>query len=533
MFYLAERVGLWRLLHDMLAPHPARRISSSDALKQYNEIITNLQDTTSTPSKEVDGKFFDSVIASLEVCVVPSSDDLENNEDVSIDSVPEKIGNFEPNFSKPRPLHFIASFERKNSLGLILSEVDTEDDEDDENLKSTRAAWKHATEGACQGEVFVRDIVKDGQADKLGIIEIGDRLVGVGEFPFSNNGFEGFLNMLNKVPERAKNIKIHFDRESKVLQNTEKCTSEINTVNVSSQGAWSSKGRRKANEDTVILQEINDGECSVLVAGVFDGHGGGAASKTALQVLPSFLSTQLKTGEVSQAIQSAWEMTCDTYKEGCSIYGECVADYDQREGILMAGTGSKDLVAGTTASIGALSINGENKDELIVLNCGDSRTLVVGEPRDKSSNSFIHFVTKDHSPKCQSEAERLKAGIKEGLDYSEPQCSVNRWWLRVGDYQYAVSRSLEGSFATSRGIVSDADISAVSLTELIRERSNTMMIIASDGLFERLDNELVGKEAVRMRKDGLSAKDTAKQLCSLALDKNTSDNVSAVVVFFD
>ena len=122
--------------------------------------------------------------------------------------------------------------------------------------------------------------------------------------------------------------------------------------------------------------------------------------------------------------------------------------------------------------------------------------------------------------------------IKEGLDYSEPQCSVNQWSLRVGDYQYAVSRSLEGSFATSRGIVSDADISAVSLTELIRERSNTMMIIASDGLFERLDNELVGKEAVRMRKDGLSAKDTAKQLCSLALDKNTSDNVSAVVVFF-
>ena len=114
-----------------------------------------------------------------------------------------------------------------------------------------------------------------------------------------------------------------------------------------------------------------------------------------------------------------------------------------------------------------------------------------------------------------------------------PQCSVNRWWLRVGDYQYAVSRSLEGNFATSKGIVSDADISTVSLTKLLQERSNAMMINASDGLFERLDNELVGKEAIRMRKDGLTAKDITKQLCSLALDKNTSDNVSVVVIFFD
>ena len=373
--------------------------------------MSNLENAVSTPTKEIDGKFFNSVIESLEVCVLPLGDKLEDNQDVINDSQLDKANDSEPNFSMPRPLHFIATFDRKNSLGLILSEANIEEDEDDENLERSRAVWKLATQGACQGEVFVRDIVKDGQADKMGIIEIGDRLVGFGEFPFSNNGFEGFLSMLNKVPERAKNIKIHFDRESQVLWNTEQSSTETNAIQVSSQGAWSAKGRRKANKDTFILQEIHDSKHSVLVAGIFDGHGGDAASKTALQILPSFLSTQLKTGELSQAVQSAWEMTCDTYKEGCSIYGECVADYDQREGILMAGTGSKDLVAGTTASIGALSMNGEDEDELIVLNCGDSRTLIVGEPRDKSLKSFVHFVTKDHSPKCKSEAERLKKGI--------------------------------------------------------------------------------------------------------------------------
>ena len=46
-----------------------------------------------------------------------------------------------------------------------------------------------------------------------------------------------------------------------------------------------------------------------------------------------------------------------------------------------------------------------------------------------------------------------------------------------------------------------------------------------------IDNELVAKEVLKMRADGLSARETAKKLCSLALGKNTSDNVSVVVVF--
>jgi len=105
--------------------------------------------------------------------------------------------------------------------------------------------------------------------------------------------------------------------------------------------------------------------------------------------------------------------------------------------------------------------------------------------------------------------------------------------MRVGDYQYSVSRSLEGEFATSKGITPEADISTLNLVTLLEQRNDSMMIIASDGLFEVLDNELVGKEALKMRHSGLSAKDTAKQLCSLALDNYTSDNVSAVVVYFE
>ena len=40
------------------------------------------------------------------------------------------------------------------------------------------------------------------------------------------------------------------------------------------QGAWSVLGKRKAQEDHVVLHEIHDGENhNIVLAGVFDGHG--------------------------------------------------------------------------------------------------------------------------------------------------------------------------------------------------------------------------------------------------------------------
>jgi serine/threonine protein phosphatase PrpC len=191
--------------------------------------------------------------------------------------------------------------------------------------------------------------------------------------------------------------------------------------------------------------------------------------------------------------------------------GECVADYDPMEGILLANTGSKDLVAGTTASMVAM-----RGREITFLNCGDSRSLLVNE------DGIVIFVTEDHTP--EREMGRLHRGRKQGLDYSIPECSLSRWWIQVGDYQYAVCRSLEGPFATSKGIVSDPDVTS------IRTRPG-VLVMASDGLFGVLDNEQVGKEVARLKRAGTAAGDVAKRLCSMAIDKGSTDNVSAVVVY--
>ena len=117
---------------------------------------------------------------------------------------------------------------------------------------------------------------------------------------------------------------------------------------------------------TTVLHEIKNEEMGdILLAGVFDGHAGTAASKTCASILPPLFTTELmgSSKPIKEALANAWETTCNTYRGGCDENGECIVDYDPREGILFADTGSKDLVgellvAGMfTFELGVLIIN--------------------------------------------------------------------------------------------------------------------------------------------------------------------------------
>lgn len=254
--------------------------------------------------------------------------------------------------------------------------------------------------------------------------------------------------------------------------------------------------------------------------------------------MPSLLGVELagvtdgtagvRATDLRDALESAYEIVCRTYRQGCDDEGLCIADYDPREGIVIAGTGASDLVAGSTVSMSCLSVGEDGADVLNVLNCGDSRTLAVGRPRGGSpKDSVVHFSTRDHSPSCELEMKRLASNP----NYSQPNCSMSRWRLNVGDFQYALARSLEGSFATSKGIVSDPDISMVNLSEMLAERELSSIVLASDGLFEVIDNEETGRYVIKWREDGLNADEVAQKLCRKAVELGSPDNVSVVVLY--
>ena len=132
----------------------------------------------------------------------------------------------------------------------------------------------------------------------------------------------------------------------------------------------------------------------------------------------------------------------------------------------------------------------------------------MGQPKASGLRNYVQedsvvvFETRDHSPDDEMEIQRLKRGKAMGLDYSIPQCSMSSSWMAVGDYQYALCRSLEGSFVTSKGIVSDPDISTLNLASALADRRHCALVLACDGLFEVMSNEEVGKEVVRMREEG-------------------------------
>jgi serine/threonine protein phosphatase PrpC/serine/threonine protein kinase len=494
--YLIERPGLWDLLAEMLSKEPRKRPSAREALQRWHD-IQSYREGGNNENENINANnnhsFFSLVVEALETCEIPSIS---------------------------RPLNFVATFSRSRSLGLVLSEKDEGGDDSDNDNEENQFLWKAATKDSFPGEVFVKDIVTDGQADELGIFEIGDRLSGIGELPFIDGGFEKAVGMLQDQPKATKNVRLHFDRTSVRFNEAIDMKPPQASIQIADRGAWSSKGRRKAQEDTFILHEIHDAtDRSVLVSGVMDGHGGTRASQIVSEDLPSLLSNQLvikdRSRSVYDALEDSWISICKSYQQNCLDDGECIADYDPMEGILQADTGSKDLKAGTTCSMMALD---ETSSELTLLNCGDSRSLVVSE------DGKVKFATLDHTP--QSEEERLLQGIQQGLDYSLPKCRLSRWSLKVGDYEYAVGRSLEGVFATSKGIVSDPDVSTLTV------QAGDILVSATDGLWNVMDSNEVAMDLYKMRtKNGMSAPDAASTLCSMAIRKGSSDNVSAVVVY--
>jgi serine/threonine protein kinase len=179
--YLAERPGLWRLLGDMMRRDPETRPVSSEALERFRQIVASDKDGDDDKSELEslldDGPFFKSVIDSMESCATT---------DVQVS----------------RPLHFVVSMRRALPLGLVLSEAVTDDPDEEFNNPTDLEKWKRATADASPGQVFIREIIPGGQADELGIFEVGDQLQGVGELPLLSGGFERAVAMVRPIMRR-------------------------------------------------------------------------------------------------------------------------------------------------------------------------------------------------------------------------------------------------------------------------------------------------------------------------------------------
>lgn len=63
---------------------------------------------------------------------------------------------------------------------------------------------------------------------------------------------------------------------------------------------------------------------------------------------------------------------------------------------------------------------------------------------------------------------------------------------------------------TSKGIVSDPDITTLPLLHILDEKQHCALVLSCDGLFEVMSNEEVGLKVVRMRKEEYKAGEIEK-----------------------
>jgi len=228
--YLGARRGLWSLLKQMFEVDPNKRITSYDAVEKLEKIMglkSGDVEWSESLIKEVaqNEAYFESVIEAFESC------------------------SFDLTGSMPRPLAFLASFEKGKPVGLLLAEA-SEVENDDSMSTDEWDKWQRGTEMALPGEVFVRGWERGSQAQQLGIFEVGDRLRGVGELPFVDQGFDQAVNLISRQP-KSGSLTLHFDRIStpKSQPKSDQITESSNSYTVTGQGAWKSGGRRGAQED--------------------------------------------------------------------------------------------------------------------------------------------------------------------------------------------------------------------------------------------------------------------------------------------
>ncbi|KAF0699274.1 Aste57867_10148 [Aphanomyces stellatus] len=272
-------------------------------------------------------------------------------------------------------------------------------------------------------------------------------------------------------------------------------------------GIASTQGTRPYMEDRHVVSEELFPHASMI--GIYDGHNGAWAAEYAASRLGPLLSSNAALrGHAKDPLRAVDEIYAILTDAFAVLDDEIVAWTKQH--------GRRD---GATALL-MLVLH----DVVFVANVGDSRA-VLHRTTNNNGNSPTQRVSVDHKPNVAAEKARiLQAGGK--VIFS----GCWRVAHASSTLRLAVSRSL-GDHPLK--LKSTHDIPLVSAAPAIFHFERTagdMLVLASDGLWDRVEDDEAVQHAQEMQ--GLSLPATAAALIELALVRRTCDNVTAAVVVF-
>ncbi|EEF51342.1 protein phosphatase 2c, putative [Ricinus communis] len=284
-----------------------------------------------------------------------------------------------------------------------------------------------------------------------------------------------------------------------------------------SHGSTSVIGRRRSMEDAVTVAPggVVAGQSDVYdFFAVYDGHGGARVANACKERMHQLVANELIKKERSSD-ESYWGkvMTECFKKMDDEVTGGGKGNLEGGEALVL----SSENTVGSTALVVMVG-----KEELVVANCGDSRTVLC-------RGGVAVALSRDHKPDRPHERERVEAAGGRVVNGDG-----NRVLGVLG-----TSRSIGDQYLRPC-VTSEAEVAEV--TVIKRTGSDEFVVIGTDGLWDVISNEFaceVVKKCLRGQIKHRSfsdeynrshAAEAAAMLAQLAMAKGSKDNISVVVI---
>ena len=333
-----------------------------------------------------------------------------------------------------------------------------------------------------------------------------------------------------RKPDKKKSKESSTINISSIKNNTEQTIKEKKTVNalkegrVKNVGSYSQAGKSedgftKINQDSflVLQSEYNLKDFNIFC--VMDGHGinGHLVSRYLMKYINLFFKNNKKMNASNQNEDSIYQrLKKSDYHILRRLFRHAERDLHKKSKI-------DANLSGTTCVMVA-----QIGDRFICANIGDSRAIMI-----KTGNEIVPLSI-DQKPDDPEESKRIVQNGGEISQYEEngEKSGPYRIWKKGEVYPgIAMSRSVGDFIATSLGVVPEAKF----IEEKI-DQDCKFIVVASDGIWEFLDNKRVGEIVMPYYKN-----DDPDGACKALIKEATEwwnkedivvDDITVVVVFF-
>ena len=333
-----------------------------------------------------------------------------------------------------------------------------------------------------------------------------------------------------RKPDKKKSKESSTINISSIKNNTEQTIKEKKTVNalkegrVKNVGSYSQAGKSedgftKINQDSFLVLQTEYNLKDFNIFCVMDGHGnnGHLVSRYLMKYINLFFKNNKKMNASNQNEDSIYHrLKKSDYHILRRLFRHAERDLHKKSKIDANFSGTTCVMV---AQIG---------DRFICANIGDSRAIMI-----KTGNEIVPLSI-DQKPDDPEESKRIVQNGGEISQYEEDgeKSGPYRIWKKGEAYPgIAMSRSVGDFIATSLGVVPEAKF----IEEKI-DQDCKFIVVASDGIWEFLDNKRVGEIVMPYYKN-----DDPDGACKALIKEATEwwnkedivvDDITVVVVFF-